>query len=173
MKLKYYLRGIGIGMIVTTLILMVSGVIHNNNLSDEKIIKEALKLGMVMPESTEEKDSLWVRNTEEESEANEPEEDTTETDTQTPDEESLDEEPTDAVSDNGQREMVEFIIEPTSTATLVSQNLYQAGLVDSAEAFLSHLQENDYTHSIRTGVFYIPQNASYEEICDVIMRRNQ
>ena len=60
MKLKYYLRGIGIGVIVATLIMTISSVRHNNNLSEDVIIKEALKLGMVMPESTEEKDSLFT-----------------------------------------------------------------------------------------------------------------
>ena len=66
MKLKYYLRGIGIGVIVATLVMTVSSGIHNNNLSDETIIKEAQKLGMIMPENTESKDSLWGNATEEE-----------------------------------------------------------------------------------------------------------
>lgn len=164
MKLKYYLRGIGIGVIVTTLILMVSSVIHNNNLSEEKIIKEALKLGMIMPETTDEKDSLWVQSTEETDKSTEavPESET-EGDTQIPEEDTaITQEP---------RETVQFYIEIASTATLVSQNLCQAGLVDSAESFLSYLQEKDYTHSLRSGVFDIPKGASYEEICDIIMRR--
>uniref|UniRef100_UPI004056C133 hypothetical protein n=1 Tax=Agathobacter sp. TaxID=2021311 RepID=UPI004056C133 len=53
MKLKYYLRGIGVGIIAATIILTVSAMGHNHNLTEEQIMEEALKLGMVMPESTQ------------------------------------------------------------------------------------------------------------------------
>ena len=64
MKLKYYLRGLGLGVIFATLIMTISSVIHNNNLSDEEIIKRAQKLGMVMQESQTE-DSLFGPSKEE------------------------------------------------------------------------------------------------------------
>lgn len=60
MKLKYYLRGVGIGIIFATLVMALSCVVHNYNLSDEFIIKEAMKLGMVMKDSSEEDDSAFV-----------------------------------------------------------------------------------------------------------------
>lgn len=68
MKLKYYLRGIGIGVIVATLVMAASSMIHNNNLSDEFIIKEAQKLGMVMPEKENDLDHLWGNKDTEENE---------------------------------------------------------------------------------------------------------
>lgn len=54
--LKYYLRGLGIGIIVTTLILTV---VFNlkGKLSDSEIKERAAKLGMVMAETTE--DSIF------------------------------------------------------------------------------------------------------------------
>ncbi len=51
MRFKYYLKGLGMGIIITTLVMSVSCVIHNNNLSDEEIIEKAMELGMIMPES--------------------------------------------------------------------------------------------------------------------------
>ena len=42
MKLKYYLRGLGIGIIVTTLILMISFSMHKTEISDEEIIERAV-----------------------------------------------------------------------------------------------------------------------------------
>ncbi len=51
MRLKYYLRGLGIGIILTTLILTVSRV--NHRLSDQQIINRAMELGMVMKEDPE------------------------------------------------------------------------------------------------------------------------
>lgn len=59
MKLKYYLRGLGIGIIVTTIILMISFSIHKEEISDEQIIARAEALGMEFP-----KDSLFSENTE-------------------------------------------------------------------------------------------------------------
>ena len=37
MKLKYYLRGLGIGIIITTIVLMIAGVGHQTELTDEGI----------------------------------------------------------------------------------------------------------------------------------------
>ena len=45
------------GIIVTTIIMTVSCVIHNNNLSDEEIIEKAMALGMVMPDSEQESEA--------------------------------------------------------------------------------------------------------------------
>ena len=50
MKLKYYLRGLGIGIIVTTVILMISFSGRSESLTDDEIIARAKQLGMVMPE---------------------------------------------------------------------------------------------------------------------------
>lgn len=50
MKLKYYLRGLGIGIILTTFILMISFSQYKNEISDAEIIKRAEALGMVMKE---------------------------------------------------------------------------------------------------------------------------
>ena len=47
MKLKYYLRGMGIGIIITTLIFTLAWILFKPNRSDEEIIARAEKLGMV------------------------------------------------------------------------------------------------------------------------------
>lgn len=51
MRFKYYLRGAGIGVIVATLILSVAFLFHDN-ISDEEVIRRAMKLGMIMQENT-------------------------------------------------------------------------------------------------------------------------
>ena len=50
MKLKYYLRGLGIGIIVTTIILMIAYSGNKTEPTDAEIIARAEKLGMVMKE---------------------------------------------------------------------------------------------------------------------------
>lgn len=48
MKLKYYLRGLGIGILVSTIILTISFAGKKNDLSDAEVIARAKELGMVM-----------------------------------------------------------------------------------------------------------------------------
>ncbi len=67
MKLKYYLRGIGTGMIVTTLILAISFSLRKPEMTDEEIRQRAQELGMVMQEdsqATEEKKAQETEKTE-------------------------------------------------------------------------------------------------------------
>lgn len=71
MKIKYYLRGLGMGILFATLVMTVSSVIHNNNLSEEKIIKEAKKLGMIMPEEETESKGLFASKSDIETESTE------------------------------------------------------------------------------------------------------
>lgn len=54
MKLKYYLRGLGLGIILTTLILVIAG--PKGKLSDKEIMSRAKELGMV--EKTEDNSGL-------------------------------------------------------------------------------------------------------------------
>jgi len=77
MKLKYYLRGVGIGIIFATLVMTVSALVHKYNLSDEYIIREARKLGMVMKDELKVND-LFVNEETEETEDTEEQNDSTE-----------------------------------------------------------------------------------------------
>ncbi len=49
MKLRYYLRGLGIGILVTALILGIAPEEKKETLSDEEVRKRAVELGMVDP----------------------------------------------------------------------------------------------------------------------------
>ncbi len=51
MKFKYYLRGAGIGIMVSTVILSVA-FLFQDNMSDAEVIQRAMELGMVMEENT-------------------------------------------------------------------------------------------------------------------------
>ncbi len=51
MRFKYYLRGAGIGVIVATLVLSIAFLFHDD-ISDEEVIRRAMKLGMVMQENS-------------------------------------------------------------------------------------------------------------------------
>jgi hypothetical protein len=70
-KFKYYLRGCGLGIILTVLVLGISFALRGGIMTDEKVIARAGELGMVMPgddedpgepvTSTEEQESTQVQ----------------------------------------------------------------------------------------------------------------
>lgn len=68
MKLKYYLRGLGIGIIITTIVLMIANAGHRKELTDAEIIKRAEALGMVMEQKPLLPGSKQNEDTEEEQE---------------------------------------------------------------------------------------------------------
>ena len=52
MKLKYYLRGLGLGTVLTAIIMGVVLGKPSKNITDAEVIKRAKQLGMVEAEST-------------------------------------------------------------------------------------------------------------------------
>ena len=59
MKLKYYLRGIGIGLIITTIVMALTFMLHKDDLiSDDEVRERARALGMVMQEEAGGRDTL-------------------------------------------------------------------------------------------------------------------
>ena len=183
MKLKYYLRGAGIGIIIATIIMTVSSVVHNNNLSNETIIKEAMKLGMVMPEQSETEGGLWGKN-EEETEIQDSTEtesaETTENSEQVisseePIQEEVVQEETPSVQPPTTKvpvgTLVEITVKDGDAARQVAETLYANGLIPDAEEFRLYLGAMGYASHIYTGTFQIPMGASYEEICNIIIKK--
>lgn len=184
MKLKYYLRGLGIGILVTTVILSLAGV-GRKNMTDEEVVKRAKELGMVestllsdLPDQTKTDE---VRPTEPEislqPETSEPEESASTPETPVAPEETpvAPEEtpvsPEDGNPDTPAGETVTLVIGRGESSTTVSKNLKKAGIVEDAAAFDRFLCNNGYDKKIITGTYEIPYGASEEEIAKIITRK--
>lgn len=197
MKLKYYLRGLGIGILVTTVILSLAGV-GRKNMTDEEVVKRAKELGMVestllsdLPDQTKTDE---VRPTEPEislqPETSEPEagpepeesastpetpvapEETPEAPEETPvAPEETPVSPEDGNPDTPTGETVTLVIGRGESSTTVSKNLKKAGIVEDAAAFDRFLCNNGYDKKIITGTYEIPYGASEEEIAKIITRK--
>jgi hypothetical protein len=50
LRFKYYLRGLGLGIIITTIILTISVRLQGGIMTDDRVIERATELGMVIPE---------------------------------------------------------------------------------------------------------------------------
>ena len=178
MKLKYYLRGLGIGMAVTALILGISFSGRQGQeaqtLTDEQIRERASELGMVdsseltlaalassaaqTPEATIEPEAAAEPEMTTEPEATEEPETTT--DPEATAEPELITAP--------EQSQTTITIKKGSDSGSVSRMLYEAGLVENAKAFDNYLCNNGYSRSINPGIYEIAPGTSEEEIAKII-----
>ena len=184
MKLKYYLRGLGIGIIVTTILLMIAFALHKPTMSDADIIARAKQLGMVMPEDeeplqdTETTESTEVAQIEEqttEAAAN-TEEPVTADETENPESEMTDTEVATEVSSEANEENntavnaapYTLVVNRGDVCRIVCENLQANGVVDDAEAFRKFLGQKGFASSISVGSYSIPYGLDYEEIYQIL-----
>ncbi len=191
MKLKYYLRGLGIGILATVLIL---GISHSRSkpMSDEEVIQRAKELGMV--ESTylsqlnqdnlaedpaeEPSDSEQMNGAEPETpeEPEQPAEPETPEEPEQPAEPETPEEPEQPTEPENpeipevpeESEYVIFEIVRGQSSTTICRNLESAGLIEDATAFDRYLSRNGYDKRLQADTFEILKGASEEEIAMII-----
>ena len=184
MKLKYYLRGLGIGIVVTAVILTIANHL-GNKMSDEDIIKRAAKLGMGMKEDESLFPPTEPETTEPEPTSPSPaEQDTTavkpaEPETTTP-------EPTTPVPTEPEtttpvpaEPQTSGIVIHTATITVtsgmyseaVSQKLEEAGIVKNWREFNEYLTSNGYAERLQTGTHSFNSEMDFKEIAEILVSR--
>ncbi|MBO5293318.1 MAG: hypothetical protein J6B10_09085 [Lachnospiraceae bacterium] len=199
MKLKYYLRGLGIGIAVTALVLGLTG--GKESLTDDEIRARAAELGMsentvlselqddgkAMSEEMEEtadkeEPEGWESEAAEaqstEPQSTEPEsEDTQEERPEVTEQESEEKEtvkPEDtqeADTEDENEEKVSITVKSGDTSWPVAQRVHAAGLVKDAAAFDDFMCDNGYSRYLRAGVYEIPVGADEEEIARILARK--
>ena len=188
MKLKYYLRGLGIGMAVTALILGISFSGRQGQeaqtLTDEQIRERASELGMVdsseltlaaLQNSAQPQTTMEPEVTEESETMTEPEA-TAEPETATEPKATAEPEMTTKPEATKEPELITAPEQSQTTITIkkgsdsgsVSRVLYEAGLVENVKAFDNYLCNNGYSRSINPGIYEIAPGTSEEEIAKII-----
>lgn len=196
MKLKYYLRGLGIGMIVTALILGISFSHRQGQetqiLTDDQIRERAEQLGMVdsseltlaalqnsvqqAQENTEKTEASPEPDTEETTTTSEPEttvapENTAEPETTAAPENTVEPEATpqpETIAASEASQTVTVTVKKGASSGSVSNRLQEAGLVEDAKSFDNYLCNNGYSRSINPGTYEIVPGTSEEEIAKII-----
>ena len=190
MKLKYYLRGLGIGMAVTALILGISFSGRQGQeaqtLTDEQIRERASELGMVdsseltlaalassaaqTPETTIEPEAAAEPEMTTEPEATAEPKRMTEPETTAEPEMTTEPEATEEpeLTTAPEQSQTTITIKKGSDSGSVSRMLYEAGLVENAKAFDNYLCNNGYSRSINPGIYEIAPGTSEEEIAKII-----
>ena len=184
MKLKYYLRGLGIGIIVTTILLMIAFALHKPTMSDADIIARAKHEEPLQDtETTESTEVTAVPETE----AAQIEEQTTEVaanieepvtaeETENPESEMTDTEVATEVSSEANEENntavnaapYTLVVNRGDVCRIVCENLQANGVVDDAEAFRKFLGQKGFASSISVGSYSIPYGLDYEEIYQIL-----
>lgn len=179
MKLKYYLRGLGIGVLLTTIILSIGN--RPVYPTDEEIINKAKDLGMDFVQE-EEVDNIekilgnldskpepsptigLVSDLDEDTQLVEKIEPTV---IPVPTDIS---EPTKAIepTDIPEAKYVSFTIMRGMTSMDVSEVLKEIGLIEDAEDFNRYVIGQGKAGVIRIGTFTLEEGASYQEIVDII-----
>lgn len=168
MKLRYYMRGLGIGILVTTILMTVTLNGKTEKLSDAEIIERAEALGMEQKyENTVLADTVSENEVEEEEIV--PQEIVTDTEEEIPEE--LPAEDIEQVSEPESTETVQITVQGGDGSQTVARKLAEAGLVDDAAAYDKYLCANGYDKRICTGTHTIPLGASEEEIAKIITSR--
>ncbi len=163
MKLKYYLRGLGIGMAVTALILGISfsgrqGQ-ETQTLTDDQIKERAAELGMV--------DSSELTLAALQNSAQSQPQVTTEPEATAEPEATVEPEVT-AEPELAHPSITSITINKGADSGSVSRQLYEADLVENAKAFDDYLCNNGYSRNINPGTYEIAPGTSEEEIAKII-----
>ena len=182
MKLKYYMRGIGIGVIFATLLLTISFYfgstgISSKEMTDEEIIEKATELGMVMPEDDSEEQENQEEATEEPEDANseaqstEEEEEEEEIAEESTEEAEVENEPVVESSETTVK-YIPFTVNSGESSDTVAANLYSAGLIDSASEFNDYMNTLGVDNRIQSGTFYVRSDSTYDDIIVLLVNKD-
>ncbi len=192
MKFKYYLRGCGIGILFTAIILMISFRSDKNQMTDSQVMERASELGMITPEKTvpeteniqeaeptntdeitknSETDKVKDSESVSETEGQNTEELEVVPDFDTEDDKKTESKKEDKTSDSQKTQKDEKIvleIKRGDVCRTIAENLATLGMVEDAEEFRKYMQKNGYDHQINVGSFELKKGMSYEEIAKTI-----
>lgn len=186
MKLKYYLRGLGIGVLVSTFIMgVVIG--DGKTLTDEEIKARAAELGMVEqgslvlsdlrnkedaePANADAGNETEAEETGEASQGNGDESGEPADETEENKESASTEETEASESSTAIGAIVTIVVERGDSSVSVSRDLAEAGLVADAKEYDRYLCSNGYDKKLRIGTYEIAMGSSEEEIARIITGR--
>ena len=199
MKFKYYLRGCGLGILVASIVLMVSFHSQNKTMDDTAVMERASELGMIMPEteivSTEADSQLpesGTQSTDTDFSSNKNQKQNTKDSQNNTDGSSQKEEKdTQMASDDKtgsgnnkdteskkkedkkeESEEITVEIKKGEVCRQLAEELDQIGLVEDAETFRKYMQQLGYDDRIKVGTYTLKRGMTEKEIADTFVEEN-
>ncbi len=181
MRLKYYLRGLGLGIIFTCLMFMLFSNKKADNTDQMDVNQQLETTTETLSSQTSGDDKNDTANDEAvsggadvqnntDADAQNPADnqtgasDTTDTSNQTDDSDITGETGTDDVQD----EYVTLVIEKGDIARDVAESLYEDGIIDDVESFRKYLGETGVSRTLHAGKYNIKVGSTYEEIVELL-----
>lgn len=199
MKFKYYLRGCGLGILVASIVLMVSFHSQNKTMDDTAVVERASELGMIMPEteivSTEADSQLpesGTQSTDTDFSSNKNQkQNTKDSQNKTDGSSQKDEKDTQMTSDDKtgsgnnkdteskkkedkkeESEEITVEIKKGEVCRQLAEELEQIGLVEDAETFRKYMQQLGYDNRIKVGTYTLKREMTEKEIADTFVEEN-
>lgn len=199
MKFKYYLRGCGLGILVASIVLMVSFHSQNKTMDDTAVMERASELGMIMPEteivSTEADSQLpesGTQSTDTDFSSNKNQkQNTKDSQNKTDGSSQKEEKDTQMASDDKtgsgnnkdteskkkedkkeESEEITVEIKKGEVCRRLAEELEQIGLVEDAETFRKYMQQIGYDDRIKVGTYTLKRGMTEKEIADTFVEEN-
>ena len=190
MRLKYYLRGLGLGIIFAVFIMMVGYRNHGSSMSDSQIIEKAKALGMVETEDssgmkTDNKtDNKTDGKTDKKIDSSEPDTSTADTSTAEDTQTGTDNTDADNTTDTADADTTAPSDAAATDPAASDGNIYYfcvrkkseerlqtAGIIDDAEKFRVYMGQKGVDQFIADGSHEIPYGASYDDIINILTQK--
>jgi hypothetical protein len=178
MRFKYYIRGLGAGIVLTTIVLTVSDNIRNsgteaNNKTTEQTTSAGSALAYTTTTAATQNATENTTSAQQTETTGIAESATTEAVTVATGEVSsaaTSNEVTMAAQQAESGKAVSITIKNVYYSAQAADILYNAGLIDDRSAFNSYMQNSGYATKIKEGNYSITKGASFEEIAQIITK---
>lgn len=175
MKVKWFLRGLGAGIVLTALLLCIT---YRNVQKDTNVIQQAKSLGMVFPENAaasappvptppvppESVSEAAVSGTVVDADESEADKEARK---------KLEQSKKDISSaSNYQGGRKTFVVRNGLLSSSVAREMAEQGIIDDADAFDEFIEKNGYGRKVRSGTYKIPNGADFETIAKIITRQD-
>lgn len=190
MKMKFFLRGLGIGILVTTLVLCVS---YRKQNSDQSVVERARELGMEFPEKSPEimlppsaSPEMAISGSAVAITPQQPQ--VTPIAQVTPitqvspspapvaatvqPQGNVTPQPVEKPKVTDERKTRTFTVRSGLLSSSVAREMKAAGVIADDEALDDYLEKSGLARKVRAGKYKIPVGASYEEIARIITRQD-
>ena len=177
MKMKYYLRGLGVGIIISSLLFLIASLFYKPSLSEAELKKAASEQGYTLTKKKASTVKESIDKKKETDKTNDTVKDNTDSgssgDSNTSTSSGLvsdgNETTTTAPASGGDK--VKISITSGEDSGTVAKNLQDFGVVSDSSDFDSYLVKEGYSNHIIPGVYEIPSNAGYSEIANIISHK--
>ncbi|MCR5388955.1 MAG: hypothetical protein K6E56_06895 [Lachnospiraceae bacterium] len=197
MRLKYYLRGLGIGIIGAAIILAISFSVMNKDKAsaenETEVAAEAAETSEPETETPDNNDSGKLsdlaakeESKEDVSAGSEAEDADSKEQVIEDDADEAEDEVTEDAADEVEEtpaetappkieevEKFEIMVAPGEYSDTICKKLERAGIIDDATEFNTYLNKNKYDNKLQPGVFIVEKGLSYEELAVILTTKTK